>query len=530
MSTIFSELPIRRKSNAVRPKAAEQVILVHGTFATDSDDRGTAWWQVGSEAYQNLQEKLPPDVTLAGEGQVFRWSGDNNERARSKAAQELLDYLKPLEEAGKPYHLVGHSHGGSVIWLALKKATIKKNTLNHLKSWATVGTPFLRHRTRSPWNAISLVYMFLAASLMVPFYRVFSWMVNIPGAISRGELDNGIILKHTSEVGLAAAMLRAPIQRLMQLLGVPFTETEDGIRMGSFDPDNGQPFSEFLFMTSEGWIILAGILLFGYLALLLGSWCAKPVLASMRIRFEQRAEELAMRRFAKRWLGLYTPEDEAINGLRATLDLSVSFVGKMIPHERVYLSDTISLLSRPWFWLVAPIYNNLFRPSLDTMIRGMVVKTAQGNNRPSAEVVDVAPCPLIPPYGPNVPPVPESISKKILEVADQSSQSLGPKLRKLIAQPSFVSSMDSFGMDLSGKELVHTSYFDHNPILDFLAMNILWSRDASAIDVPPQTTTEMKAWFLAYKSHLADYAASGTSVATEKPDLGIEKQQLRRAA
>ena len=67
-------------------------------------------------------------------------------------------------------------------------------------------------------------------------------------------------------------------------------------------------------------------------------------------------------------------------------------------------------------------------------------------------------------------------------------------------------------------------------LLNFLAMNILWSRDANAIDVPPQTTTEMKAWFLAYKSHLADYAASGTSVATEKPDLGIEKQQLRRAA
>lgn len=530
MSTIFSELPIRRKSSPRRSAVTEQVVCVHGTFASSDEDRGKAWWQVGSDAYRELQEKLPADVALAKEGQLFRWSGDNNERARSKAASELLDYIKPLEEAGKPYHLVGHSHGGSVIWLALKKATIQKKPLKNLRSWSTVGTPFLRYRTRSPWNAISLIYMFLAASLMVPFYRVFDWMINIPGAISRGEMDDGIILKHTSEVGLAAAMIRAPIQRLMSFLGVSFTELPEGVRMGSFDPDSGQPFSEFLFQTLEGWIILGGILLFGYTALLLASWCVKPVLASIRIRFEQRAEERAMRRFADRWLGIYTPDDEAINGLRATLDLSVSFVGKLVPHERVYLSDTISLLSRPWFWVLAPIYNNLFRPSLDTMIRGMVVKTAQGNNRPAAEVVDVAPCPLIPPFGPDVPAVPQSISKQILDVANQSSQSLGPKLRKLIAQPSFVSSMDSFGMELSGKELVHTSYFDHAPILHFLALNIIWSHEQALPATATGVSPEMRAWFLDYKQCLAEYSSSGPAHLPTVALPNIEIPKLRRAA
>ena len=80
---------------------AEQVILVHGTFASSADDRGHGWWQVGSAPYNAIQERLPPNVALASEGSVFRWSGDNTERARSKAAGKLLKFLEPLERSGK---------------------------------------------------------------------------------------------------------------------------------------------------------------------------------------------------------------------------------------------------------------------------------------------------------------------------------------------------------------------------------------------------------------------------------------------
>ena len=56
------------------------------------------------------------------EGEVFHWSGENSERSRIKAGRDLLEYLLALESAGRGYHLIGHSHGGSVIWHALCRA------------------------------------------------------------------------------------------------------------------------------------------------------------------------------------------------------------------------------------------------------------------------------------------------------------------------------------------------------------------------------------------------------------------------
>jgi hypothetical protein len=51
-----------------------------------------------------------------------------------------------------------------------------------------------------------------------------------------------------------------------------------------------------------------------------------------------------MNRYAPRWLGIWSRDDEAINGLRATLSLSVSFVSKLVPRERVLLSDNLALV------------------------------------------------------------------------------------------------------------------------------------------------------------------------------------------
>ena len=70
---------------------------------------------------------------------------------------------------------------------------------------------------------------------------------------------------------------------------------------------------------------------------------------------------------------------------------------------------------------------------------------------------------------------------KISAEADQHAQDIAPKLRNLLAEPSFVSGLQSFGDTLTGRELVHTSYFDHDEVLDLLATNIAW-----AVDGPQQ--------------------------------------------
>ena len=131
-------------------------MCVHGTFAGHAEDEGGKWWQLGSDFAAVLRRFMPRGVRAAEGDEVFHWSGQNSERARTQAASELVEHLKRQERDGKSYHLVGHSHGGSVIWHALKLATQMKIPLIGLRSWTTIGTPFLHHRRRSVFSSTSL--------------------------------------------------------------------------------------------------------------------------------------------------------------------------------------------------------------------------------------------------------------------------------------------------------------------------------------------------------------------------------------
>jgi hypothetical protein len=477
----------------------EQVILVHGTFASSADDCGNGWWQVGSKAYNGLKARLPANVSLAREGSIFRWSGDNTERARSKAAAQLLRFLEPLEKSGKPYHLIGHSHGGSVIWSALRIATARKKSLNQMKSWSTVGTPFLHHRSKSPWSPANLAYMIMAGALLLPTFRVFKTLFRLPYDVAMGNLDQGVILVPEAEVGFVSTTLRAPILKGLEMLGVGTTQLDNGeTRLGSFDPESGETMSHFMYATSEGWLILAAIVLLGYITLLLCSFFLSTVTEGLRIGWEKRLEQRAFATYRGRWLGLWTEDDEAINGLRATLKLSVSFVGKLGVRERIFVSDLISYPWRPLYRLLAPVYNRTIRPALDSKIREIVVKTAQGNDRPAAHVVAVSPHPVLPPPASTAPPLPGQLQVAIRDRANYQANDLGPKIRELLAQPSLTAGLERFSQTLSGSELVHTSYFDHSDVLDLLALNISWSRER----VRPRrssTSAEIIAWFKDFK-------------------------------
>ena len=84
---------------------------------------------------------------------VFHWSGDNSETARRDSGRLLLAHLEEFNRRG-PFHVVAHSHGGSVLMGALCLATDKHRAaagsapqpLANLKSWTTVGTPFFHFR------------------------------------------------------------------------------------------------------------------------------------------------------------------------------------------------------------------------------------------------------------------------------------------------------------------------------------------------------------------------------------------------
>jgi hypothetical protein len=474
------------------------VLLVHGTYASRDSDVGDGWWQQGSRTWAELEGQVPPGTRLPKRGEFFHWSGENHERARIKAAHQLLSRLRRLEQTGQSYHLIGHSHGGSVIWGALRLATLRRQPLERLKSWATVGTPFMHHRTHGALSIGNLIKLMLALVFLNPVFRVvrglmlwtlaalFGWQVNM-------------VIPGDSQVGVVA-VLRAPFIKIMELLQVATTNPNGSIRIGTYDPTGDQTFFNYLFMSGEGWIILAICLLYMIVFAQLASLLLSPVIESLRIRSERRLEKKVAEQYGGLWLGLWSPDDEAINGLRATLDITVSFISRLAPRERVFFSDNTALLLRPYYWIFAPFYNGLLRPILDRMIRSRVIKTAQGNNRPAAEVVEVLPAPkaltelVVPPQ------IPDSLNRKVVKEANRHAGDIAPKLRNLLAQPSFTDSLPAFGKSISGRELVHTSYFDHPEILELLLMNIAWSRkDAVHFWLPRSRRHDLLAWFIEFK-------------------------------
>ncbi|QEG36849.1 lipase family protein [Bythopirellula goksoeyrii] len=478
----------------------ELTILVHGTFAADKSNTGNKWWQSGSSHAVELQSRLPGHVRVAKDSEVFHWSGENGERARSKAAAQLLKHLQPLEKAKKPYHLVGHSHGGSVIWNTLRLATLTGHPLRNLRSWTTVGTPFLHQKGRGFWHLANLMCAVLGLLLLRPVFNAGHRFATLIWDAYSGE-DAVLTLLPDEQLGYIA-VIRAPFLAIGEWLGLSVERNAQGIHLGSFNPAGDLSFFEYLYSTREGIILVVLTSFCFYLCFHLAMMCFRPVLESLRVRADTRLERNAFRHYGSRWLGLWSPDDEAINGLRATLDLSCTFVKQLAPRERVYFTDNISILSRPYYWLLAPLFNRVFRPVFDSMVKGVVIRSAQGNDRPSAQVIAVLPTPVL--KGHHAPALPEYLRRKILLESDRHAGRIVPRFRQLLGCPSFTSGLESFSTHLSGKELVHTSYLDHGEVLDLIALNI--ASETHVRNVPSLEKIEdspLVRWFLDFKSPLA---------------------------
>ncbi len=167
--------PSPRSSDDDASDRRDLVLLIHGTGGADIADEGEAWWQRGSKFHQRLSDGLEPVVDVQPAGHVFHWSGVNSEAERVAAGLELLEQLQALESQGRRYHLIGNSHGGSVIWHALTASARSDEQLTGLKSWITVATPFIHVDPRPfdkwtllPWLT-TLVFGYLSFRFIEPY-------------------------------------------------------------------------------------------------------------------------------------------------------------------------------------------------------------------------------------------------------------------------------------------------------------------------------------------------------------------------
>ncbi len=84
-------------------------MLIHGTWA-----RNASWWQPGGDFHTYIQSEYRPDLYAGADR--FEWTGGYSPGARAAAALKLEQWISDNNEEG--IHLITHSHGGNVAFLA----------------------------------------------------------------------------------------------------------------------------------------------------------------------------------------------------------------------------------------------------------------------------------------------------------------------------------------------------------------------------------------------------------------------------
>tara|TARA_R110002096_G_scaffold26518_22_gene81833 strand:- start:3208 stop:7836 length:4629 start_codon:yes stop_codon:yes gene_type:complete len=505
----------------------------------ETSDEGEDWWQVGSPFWTQMKERLAKDgLTLAGDEEVwkqdpenldengnlkehlrtFKWSSENTERARHKAGRRLFERILEYEREGREYHLIGHSHGGSTVWIALQQSILRRwktaknqefTKLSRLKSWATVATPFLHYRG----TKIGSWYGKVATVLMLVISLFMAGWIGVKKIESWSDTENplGALLQKMEEARIArsqdARLSNAPKFPLRNKER-PQPQIQNAAKQAPAMPQHQQRQDEApvipaalkesiskigfkdVFAAVVEVVVALMLLVAPFLTVYL--WARAARTESRNVYRETRAQNQAMLEFGNRWLGIFSTEDEAINGLRATTYLSgTSIVPKIeIPSETVFDSDRLIRFYRFFIRVfIAPFYNLIFGPAADNYLIAKVAKGAQGHNRMGCKLVDVTEGPILV-EGYRYPPLPKEVNQEII---DQANNAIGKRSKEILVKTRTGISQFAWGGsdltavvhdvadELQGDELVHTSYFNHPFVGEALSLH---ARD-SRVEVEP---------------------------------------------
>lgn len=513
------------------------VLLVHGTFAGAEENVGDAWWQEGSQAWSELRDRLPPEISVPEDKEVFHWSGDNGERARHEGAQLLLERLIGYEKQGRAYHLIGHSHGGSVIWNALKESVLRRSEsrreseelrLQNLRSWATVGTPFLQFRGTGigKWygRIVTLLTFMLSLAALFYLYGKFSESNEKPRLELRFDLPEtpspDVSDSPTGESKLEVQLGTPPDDKSLKGAG-DASQIEDKLDGMSDDVDLLVQHNKWTAAVLATLMVIAAPLVF---SLYFWMWAAR--IEARTVAREFRATNQAIMDFGDRWLGLWASEDEAISGLKASLKVSGAIFPRVrVPERYVFRSDGVLRFHRALIrWVLAPIFNRMVAPRGDGLVWGVVSSGAQGIDRPGCALAAVTEGPVAI-DGFVCPHLPDELNQKVIQRANEEIKARGGEILKAARKglslfawgakdlPTLMQEGDT--TKLKSGDLVHTSYFDHSEIIDLLADH------AKCAHTNTQTPNWGASWISEFKQQISKNMVKHASVTSAGlPKLG----------
>jgi len=314
------------------------VVAVHGTYAHAETPQTPApassdpqWWQPDSILEKNIRDYVDaPDGKL--DLQRFVWSGNNSELDRRTAGRQLFSTLRELESRGEPYCIVAHSHGGSVVSWALLEAAARKNPLENLRRWITIGTPFIElKKERMLFDRLGLIpKVILVASLMLFLMFFF----NLAASLISGEQ-------------------------------MPF----------------GRNFEGILIVTGVMMCLPAAIV---YLLL-------KFIDARQLLLYRDRIRTRARQTFGPRWIPLTHTDDEAVQGLAYLPDAKLEFFDRSFAVPTITLASIIALPLIYIMVLLSPaamvkigdfmketIYDARTTPELEAKLRALQMRLRSG--------------------------------------------------------------------------------------------------------------------------------------------------------
>ncbi|MDF1755321.1 MAG: hypothetical protein P1U89_21205 [Verrucomicrobiales bacterium] len=505
-SRIFFELFWELISLIFKPRSPEKL---------DLPDQGDQWWQIGSSFtdfliqegcnrgflvagdathianYQNSQDI---DLTLPEHLRVFKWSSENSERDRFRAGSELLKVLCELEKEGRDYHLVGHSHGGSVIWAALKQSIMLRwNSfkgseilrLNRLKSWTTVGTPFLHYRPvwLGLWYGKFITTLFFLICVLSSVGSSYFVINRFPHEFSdfTAPLTSWVLAFH-----------HAPDWVIETIQSSEFIQFLYSIWNGPV------PFTTWL---KSAIVIVGGTLLLASPFILFYLTIRAYRTEAREVRREYFAQNQAILDFGGIWLGIWSREDEAINGLRNSTKIANQRIlpSLTIPRDVVFVSDRWFFAARFFMRLFARTFYDPMIKFGDRLLLDRIAKGAQGLNRFGARVIAVSESPvLIDGYRP--PPLPAEIDEILIDTANcalgKNLSNLSSVLRSELSKISngtsnLTESRDTVLKELKGGELVHNSYFDNEYVRNAMVQHIS-SSSLDGIQVQEKSTSSCR--------------------------------------
>jgi hypothetical protein len=311
------------------------IVTVHGTFAhstSGATDDGAVpdlqWWQSGSTFEHDMREMIDAAPGM-GTGKLevtrFEWSGDNSENSRRDAGRRLFGYLKTLEAKAEPYCVVGHSHGGSVLGWALLESAARRERLQSLKRWITVGTPFVSlQKERMLFQRLDLLRkVIFVASLML----FLMWLVYI-----------------------LAELFASPDHRMLF----------------------GSVFPGVLVVTATMMSLPIVVLYF-----VLRYWNSRTLL-----HYRRSVRNRAADSFAQRWLSFTHTDDEAVQGLAFLPGAKLFFFDKMFAVPALTMLSVFALpliyllvLTSPTImigvadWLKTNVYESNVNPETEQALR-----------------------------------------------------------------------------------------------------------------------------------------------------------------